>query len=508
MGLGHSTEAEKNPEVAPPTTLFLFGAHGDLVKRLLMPALCNLTRDGLVDDHLHIVGVDHNAATDAEFAQKLETFMREEGAKKNTEGGDALDPELWQRLAARISYIQGDFLDDSTYQSIASKIESTGTGNAAFYLATAPRFFSEVVKRLGTAKLLKERGGVFRRVVIEKPFGHDLASAMALNESLLKVMSEKQIYRIDHYLGKETVQNILVSRFSNGLFESFWNNHYIDHVQITAAETVGVGTRAGFYENTGALRDMVPNHLFQLLAMVAMEPPAAFGADAVRGEKAKVVGAIRPWSEMEALANSVRGQYTGNKSADLLGYRDEENIAPDSNTETYVALKVMVDNWRWVGVPFYLRTGKRLSTRSTEIAICFKPAPYAQFRDTEVDRLKPNFLRIQIQPNEGMWFDLLAKRPGPNLEMEDIKLGFAYKDFFEMQPSTGYETLIYDCLTGDQTLFQRADNIENGWRAVQPFLNAWAKHPEVQPYIAGGSGPEASDELLRNDNREWRQIDG
>ncbi|MBD8495037.1 glucose-6-phosphate dehydrogenase [Pseudomonas syringae] len=508
MGLGHSTEAEKNPEVAPPTTLFLFGAHGDLVKRLLMPALCNLTRDGLVDDNLHIVGVDHNAATDAEFAQKLEAFMREEGAKKNTEGGDALDPELWQRLAARISYIQGDFLDDSTYQSIAGKIESTGTGNAAFYLATAPRFFSEVVKRLGTAKLLKERGGVFRRVVIEKPFGHDLASAMALNESLLKVMSEKQIYRIDHYLGKETVQNILVSRFSNGLFESFWNNHYIDHVQITAAETVGVGTRAGFYENTGALRDMVPNHLFQLLAMVAMEPPAAFGADAVRGEKAKVVGAIRPWSEMEALANSVRGQYTENKSAGLLGYRDEENIAADSNTETYVALKVMVDNWRWVGVPFYLRTGKRLSTRSTEIAICFKPAPYAQFRDTEVDRLKPNFLRIQIQPNEGMWFDLLAKRPGPNLEMEDIKLGFAYKDFFEMQPSTGYETLIYDCLTGDQTLFQRADNIENGWRAVQPFLNAWAKHPEVQPYIAGGSGPEASDELLRNDHREWRQIDG
>ncbi|BAP45077.1 glucose-6-phosphate dehydrogenase [Pseudomonas sp. 21LCFQ02] len=508
MGLTQRSEAEKTPQVAPPTTLFLFGAHGDLVKRLLMPALYNLTRDGLVDDNLHIVGVDHNAATDQQYTAKLEAFIREEGAKKNAEGGEVLDPQLWGRLAGRISYIQGDFLDDATYRDIASKIESTGTGNAAFYLATAPRFFSEVAQRLGAAGLLDEREGAFRRVVIEKPFGSDLASAVALNECLLKVMGEKQIYRIDHYLGKETVQNILVSRFSNGLFESFWNNHYIDHVQITAAETVGVGTRAGFYENTGALRDMVPNHLFQLLAMVAMEPPAAFGADAVRGEKAKVVGAIRPWSEMEALANSVRGQYTANKSADLVGYREEERIEPDSNTETYVALKVMIDNWRWVGVPFYLRTGKRLSTRSTEIAICFKPAPYAQFRDTDVDRLRPNFLRIQIQPNEGMWFDLFAKRPGPTLDMEDIALGFAYKDFFEMHPSTGYETLIYDCLTGDQTLFQRADNIENGWRAVQPFLDAWNKHPEVQPYIAGGSGPEAADELLRNDGREWRQIDG
>ncbi|WNW10420.1 glucose-6-phosphate dehydrogenase [Pseudomonas sp. DTU_2021_1001937_2_SI_NGA_ILE_001] len=508
MGLSPSSESEKSPQVAPPTTLFLFGAHGDLVKRLLMPALYNLTRDGLVDDNLHIVGVDHNAATDQEYTAKLEAFIREEGAKKNAEGGEVLDPRLWGRLAKRISYIQGDFLDDATYQAIGERIEQTATGNAAFYLATAPRFFAEVAQRLGKAGLLQEDDGVFRRVVVEKPFGSDLPSAVALNECLLKVMSERQIYRIDHYLGKETVQNILVSRFSNGLFESFWNNHYIDHVQITAAETVGVGTRAGFYENTGALRDMVPNHLFQLLAMVAMEPPAAFGADAVRGEKAKVVGAIRPWSEMEALANSVRGQYTENKSAGLAGYRQEERIEPDSNTETYVALKVMIDNWRWVGVPFYLRTGKRLSTRSTEIAICFKPAPYAQFRDTEVDRLRPNFLRIQIQPNEGMWFDLFAKRPGPTLDMEDIALGFAYKDFFEMHPSTGYETLIYDCLTGDQTLFQRADNIENGWRAVQPFLDAWTKHPEVQPYIAGGSGPEAADELLRNDGREWRQIDG
>ncbi|MFY1663321.1 glucose-6-phosphate dehydrogenase [Pseudomonas sp. Pseu.R1] len=506
--MGLSRSKQKAP-VAPATTLFLFGAHGDLVKRLLMPALYNLFRDGLVGEDLHIVGVDHNTVSDAEFAQKLEDFIRKEAANKVAQGGDEpLDPALWGSLAKRITYITGDFLDDGTYTAIDEKIQSTGTQNAVFYLATAPRFFSEVTKRLGSSGLMVESDDYFRRVVIEKPFGHDLPSAVALNNCLLKVMSEKQIYRIDHYLGKETVQNILVSRFSNGLFESFWNNHYIDHVQITAAETVGVETRGSFYETTGALRDMVPNHLFQLLAMVAMEPPAAFGADAVRGEKAKVIGAIRPWSEMEALANSVRGQYTEStiSGKSVAGYREEDRVAPDSNTETYVALKVMVDNWRWVGVPFYLRTGKRMSVRDTEIAICFKPAPYAQFRDTDVDRVEPNFLKIQIQPDEGMWFDLQAKKPGPTLDMQTIELGFAYKDFFEMQPSTGYETLIYDCLTGDQTLFQRADNIENGWRAVQPFIDAWAKDPHVEFYKAGEDGPVAADELLARDGYHWQRL--
>lgn len=493
---------------APPTTLFLFGAHGDLVKRLLMPALYNLSRDGLLGDGLRIIGVDHNASTDAEFAGKLEAFIRTEAANKVGNGHDSLDPALWAKLAKGISYVQGDFLDDSTYQALAASIAASGTGNAVFYLATAPRFFSEVVRRLGANGLLEEGPEAFRRVVIEKPFGSDLQTAEALNARLLKVMSEKQIYRIDHYLGKETVQNILVSRFSNSLFEAFWNNHYIDHVQITAAETVGVETRGNFYEHTGALRDMVPNHLFQLLAMVAMEPPAAFGADAVRGEKAKVVGAIRPWSTEEARANSVRGQYTSGEIAGkpVDGYRDEPKVAADSSTETFVALKVMIDNWRWVGVPFYLRTGKRMSVRDTEIAICFKPAPYAQFRDTEVDELQPTYLRIQIQPNEGMWFDLLAKRPGQALDMANIELGFAYKDFFEMQPSTGYETLIYDCLTGDQTLFQRADNIENGWRAVQPFLDAWQEDASVQSYAAGEDGPSAADELLSRDGRAWHRL--
>ena len=382
---------------APPTTLFLFGAHGDLVKRLLMPALYNLSRDGLLDGGLRIVGVDHNGISDEGFAKKLEDFIRNEASSKvDHPDGQGLNADLWASLAKNISYVQGDFMDDSTYGALEQKIIASGTGNAVFYLATAPRFFSEVVQRLGASGLLKETPDAFRRVVIEKPFGSDVQTAQALNECLLNVMSEKQIYRIDHYLGKETVQNILVSRFSNGLFEAFWNNHYIDHVQITAAETVGVETRGSFYEHTGALRDMLPNHLFQLLAMVAMEPPAAFGADAVRGEKAKVIGAIRPWSKEDALKNSVRGQYTQGESGGkpVVGYREENNVAPDSNTETFVALKVMIDNWRWVGVPFYLRTGKRMSARDTEIAICFKPAPYAQFRDTEVDRLQPNYLRI------------------------------------------------------------------------------------------------------------------
>ncbi len=498
----------RTPEPAPPTTLFLFGAHGDLVKRLLMPALYNLSRDGLLGEGLRIVGVDHNPISDADFALKLENFIRNEAASKVGNGQDSLDPQLWAALAKGISYVQGDFLDEQTYRDLAAKIAANGTANAVFYLATAPRFFTEVVTRLGAAGLLEESAEGFRRVVIEKPFGSDLQTAEALNACLLKVMTEKQIYRIDHYLGKETVQNILVSRFSNSLFEAFWNNHYIDHVQITAAETVGVETRGSFYEHTGALRDMVPNHLFQLLAMVAMEPPAAFGADAVRGEKAKVVGAIRPWSVEQARANSVRGQYAAGKrdGQPLAGYREEPNVAPDSTTETFVALKVMIDNWRWVGVPFYLRTGKRMSVRDTEIVICFKPAPYAQFRDTEVDELQPTYLRIQIQPNEGMWFDLLAKRPGPELEMANIELGFAYKDFFTMQPSTGYETLIYDCLTGDQTLFQRADNIENGWRAVQPFLDAWKQDASVQAYAAGTDGPAAGDELLARDGRVWHRL--
>jgi glucose-6-phosphate 1-dehydrogenase len=501
--------------MAPPVNLFLFGAHGDLVKRLLVPSLYNLTRDGLVGDALRIIGVDHNKVTDEAYREKLADFMRELSAKNtasaNAEGGEGpagVDPKLWDPLAQRISYLEGDFLDDATYQAIAQRIQSSGTRNAVFYLATAPRFFCEVIRRLSHAGLLEENDSQFRRVIVEKPFGSDLKTAQELNAGILAVMNEKQVYRIDHYLGKETVQNILVSRFANGLFEAFWNNHYVDHVQITAAETVGVEQRGNFYERTGALRDMVPNHLFQLLAMVAMEPPTAFGADAVRSEKAKVIAAIRPQSAHEARRNSVRGQYAaGEMNGKLVtAYREEDRVAPDSCTETYVALKLWVDNWRWAGVPFYLRTGKRLSKRNTEIAICFKPAPMSPFRDTHVHHMRPNYLIIQIQPDEGMWFDFQAKKPGTTLEIDNIQMGFAYADFFQMRPSTGYETLLYDCMIGDQTLFQRADNIENGWRAVQPFLDAWEGCTDVHLYAAGSEGPEAADELLRRDGRVWHSL--
>ncbi|OHV10525.1 glucose-6-phosphate dehydrogenase [Kushneria phosphatilytica] len=497
---------------ADNTTMFLFGASGDLAKRLLIPSLYNLDREGLLDPNMEIVGVDISEGDDDSFRDSLTDFIAEKAADKHAEGGgNGLDETHWREFSQRLHYMQGDFTEDETFQRIEEYIGQREGKNALFYLATAPRFFAEIAENLGQAGLLKESSDSYRRVVVEKPFGRDLESARELNARLLSVMQEEQIYRIDHFLGKETVQNILVARFANVLFEPFWNNHYIDHIQITAAETVGVEQRAAFYDKNGALRDMVPNHLFQLLAMVAIEPPASFSADALRSEKAKVLGAIRPWSKEDARDNSVRGQYrAGNiKGESVPGYREEPGVDENSNTETYAGMKVMVDNWRWVGVPFYLRTGKRMSARDTEITICFKPAPYAQFRNTDntnVDQLGSNYLVIQIQPNEGLWFDFQAKRPGPTLDMDTIKMGFAYKDFYDLPATTGYETLVYDCLTGDQMLFQRVDTIENGWRAVQPFLDAWEEDDSVDGYAAGEDGPESAHEMLRRDGREWHKV--
>ncbi|GHB02338.1 glucose-6-phosphate dehydrogenase [Modicisalibacter luteus] len=492
---------------APPATLFLFGASGDLVKRLLIPSLFSLSRMGLLDPALRIVGIDIVPGSDDSFRQNLADFLANQADDSDAEAG-GIDLEQWPDFAQRLHYIEGDFTQAATYRAIDETIQASTTANALFYLATAPRFFADIAEQLGTAGLLRESDTQFRRVVVEKPFGHDLASAQALNARLLSAMSESQLYRIDHFLGKETVQNILVARFANVLFEPLWNNHYIDHVQITAAETVGVEQRGSFYEKNGALRDMVPNHLFQLLAMVAIEPPAAFTADALRSEKSKLLGAIRPWSKEEARHNSVRGQYQAGRYKDkpVPGYRDEPDVDAASTTETYVALKLMIDNWRWMGVPFYLRTGKRMSARDTEIAICFKPAPYAPFRDTEVDHLKSNYLIIQIQPDEGIWLDFEAKRPGLMREMETIQLGFAYKDFFDLPSSTGYETLLYDCLIGDQMLFQRADTIENGWRAVQPFLDAWQEGSRVDGYEAGQDGPASADALIERGGCQWHTL--
>jgi glucose-6-phosphate 1-dehydrogenase len=349
-------------------------------------------------------------------------------------------------------------------------------------------------------------------VIVEKPFGRDLESARALNRELLGVLREEQIFRIDHYLGKETVQNILVLRFANGIFEPIWNRDHIDHVQITVAETVGVERRGNFYDATGALRDMVPNHLFQLLALIAMEAPPRFTAEAVRAEKVKVLDAVRRFTAADALTDVVRGQYgagsPGGGGEELPGYREEPRVAPGSTTETYVAMKLLIENWRWAGTPFYLRTGKRLAKRISEVAVQFKRAPHLMFRGTPVEQLGANMAVVHIQPDEGVSLRFGAKVPGPAVRLGDVAMRFNYADYFQTTPRTGYERLLYDCMIGDATLFQRADNVEVGWSVVQPILDAWARQPSrgIARYAAGSSGPWEADELLARDGRQWRPI--
>ena len=496
-----SDDDSGRPTPAPPCTMIIFGGGGDLTRRLLMPAIYNLTCAGLLNPDFSIVAVDW-ADTDTEHLRaELETTIRQFVAQRRATAV-TLQEEEWNWLCQRVSYVRGSFDDPATYQRLG---EICGTGNCVFYLAVAARFFGTIVSQLDAAHLTLEADGSYRRVVVEKPFGSDLGSARALNTKLLASLNESQIYRIDHYLGKETVQNILALRFSNGFFEPLWNRQNIDHVQITAAETVGVEKRGRFYEGTGALRDMVPNHIMQLLAMVAMEAPASFDADAVRDEKSKVLAAIHETNYRDA----VRGQYAPGMIAGrpIPGYREEPDVAPDSQAETFVAIKLNIDNWRWAGVPFYLRTGKRLTLRKTEIAVHFKQAPYALFRDTPVEKLTPNILVLQIQPSEGVTMQFSAKLPGPVVKLGGVRMKFDYADWFQEGPSTGYETLIYDCLIGDATLFQRADNVEMGWRVVQPILDAWqAGQGDVCHYDAGRPGPVEADELLARDGRHWLRL--
>jgi glucose-6-phosphate 1-dehydrogenase len=365
-----------------------------------------------------------------------------------------------------------------------------------------------VVQHLGDAGLATQDGGQWRRVVIEKPFGHDLESARALNRQIGQVLSENQIYRIDHYLGKETVQNILVFRFSNGIFEPIWNRRYIDHVQITVAETLGVEQRGGYYDHAGAARDMVPNHILQLVTLTAMEPPISFGADAVRDEQAKILHAIQPLAPEEVLTRGVRGQY-GVGAVDgqaAQPYRSEPRVDPNSQTETFVAMKLSIDNWRWADVPFYIRTGKRMAKRLTEIAIQFRRAPFILFRDTPVENLAPNLLVLHIQPDEGISLRFGAKQPGISVDIGSVNMDFRYQDYFGNEPSTGYERLLYDCMTGDATLFQRADMVEAGWSVVQPTLDVWKALPprHFPNYAAGSWGPKEADDLMARDKRAWR----
>ncbi|MEE9218976.1 MAG: glucose-6-phosphate dehydrogenase [Acidobacteriota bacterium] len=485
--------------------MVVFGAGGDLTERKLVPALYNLAAGGLLPREFAIIGLARSEREEGKFRDKLRQGIEEHVAYFN--------PALVERLLERTYYIAGDYRDAAVYERLRRKLSDAdrahGTGgNYLFYLATPPSFFCETVRQLGQAGLAAQADGRWRRVIIEKPFGHDLDSARCLNRDIREVLEESQIYRIDHYLGKETVQNILVFRFSNGIFEPIWNRRYVDHVQITVVESIGVEHRAAYYEEAGALRDMLPNHLFQLLALTAMEPPISFEANAVRDEKEKVLNAIQPIPPEQVLSRTVRGQY-GEGTVDgvkVPAYRSEPRIAPDSNTETYVAMKLLIDSWRWADVPFYLRTGKRLKGRFTEIAIRFKRAPLILFRDTPIDSLAPNQLILRIQPQEGISLSFGAKVPGPMTRIGHVDMDFSYAEHFGHSPTTGYETLLYDCMHGDATLFQRADNVESAWRVVAPILDVWKALParNFPNYKSGTWGPREADELLARDSRRWR----
>jgi glucose-6-phosphate 1-dehydrogenase len=502
MAVGKAAQTKPDP-----CSFVIFGVTGDLAHRLVIPALYNLAANNLLPEKFCIVGVARKGTSSDELRESLTKGLHQYATR-------TVDDAIAQRLLACVTCIEADPKDPASFDAMSRKLDEleaaqkTG-GNRLFYLATPPIAFLPISRELGRTGMLAENGA-WRRLVIEKPFGTDLASAKVLNSELLKLVEEHQIYRIDHYLGKETVQNILVLRFANGMFEPIWNRNHIDHIQITVDEKLGVGHRGSFYDATGALRDMVPNHLFQLLSLVAMEPPTRFDAHSVRSEKADVLAAIQTQTEEEALRNSVRGQYRAGKVGDteIDDYRKTPDVKPGSTTETYTALKLTIDNWRWAGVPFYLRTGKALGIKRTEIAIKFKQAPFAMFRDTPVDRLSQNYLVISTEPTEEIALQFNTKVPGPTIDIDGVEMRFRYKDYFKAEPSTGYETLIYDCMIGDNILFQRADSVEAGWRAVQPFLDAWKKAGAkgLKVYEPGSEGPEEANEFIERDGRSWRKL--
>jgi glucose-6-phosphate 1-dehydrogenase len=463
--------------------LVIFGASGDLTKRLLAPALRNLDEEGLAPERLAVIGFSRSEPGEA--VTSLRGFRR----------------------------VAGDFDDDAAWKALADEVAhaaaEVGSGNCLFYLATQPEQFLNVCERLAALNLLDESNGHWRRIIIEKPFGTDLTSARSLNRALTRLMDEEQVYRIDHYLGKETVQNILVFRFGNGIFEPIWNRRYVDHVQITVAETLGVEMRGGYYDDAGALRDMVPNHLFQLLTLTAMEPPSTLEAHALHHEQVKVLQAVEPLLANECVETTVRAQYAAGDvdGRRLLAYREEPKVNPRSTTETYAAFRIALDNWRWAGVPFYLRTGKRLGRKKSEVAIQFKQPPLALFRDAEISPPGPNMLVISIQPEETIKLRIAAKVPGPDLSASAVDLRFNYDDYFGAKPQTGYETLLYDAMTGDRSLFKRGDIVEAGWAIVEPILQVWAKGAcSLTEYAAGSDGPAAADALLARDGRQWRAL--
>ena len=492
---------------APPCVLVIFGITGDLAARLLFPALYNLAHNKLLPDNFAIVGFALGDTTEQQLRDKLVNDLR------SVIGREA-DNDTIERLVSRTRFIGADFESAAGWQQLHQVLGDHDRlfhtcGNYLFYLATAPELFLPVVQRLAQEKFFDEENGQWRRVIIEKPFGHDLASARELNQQLLASVHETQIYRIDHYLGKETVQNIMVFRFANGIFEPIWNRRYVDHVQITVAESLGVERRGRYYDHTGALRDMIPNHLAQVLALIAMEPTSSFTAHAFRNEQVKVLDSVPPVSPEDCAHCVVRGQYTAGteEGQKVPGYRSEPYVDPKSQTETFVALKIAVDNWRWAGVPFYLRTGKRMSRRSTEVVVQFRNPPLTLFR-SGVSMPRPNRLVIGVQPQENISIEFEAKVPGPRLVTTPVGMQFDYRDHFQVENRTGYETLLYDAMIGDSSLFKRADMIEGGWAIVQPVLDAWAAGHggELYEYPAGTDGPAAADDMLKLDKRQWREL--
>jgi glucose-6-phosphate 1-dehydrogenase len=503
---------------APPCLVVIFGATGDLTRRKLLPALYRLAQQGLVKSEFAILGTGRQPLSEDEFRAAMKAAVVEFGPD------DSLDENAWESFAKRIFYISGDFNDAELYQKLKTKLEELDKefdteGNRIFYLATAPDYFGVIAKHLGEAGIARPRSGrakgttanakkAWTRIIVEKPFGRDLESARALNKTLASVFDESQIYRIDHYLGKETVQNLLVFRFANSIFEPLWNRQYIDHIQITNAETIGVEGRGAYYEKAGALRDMIQNHVFQVTSLIAMEPPASLSANGVRDEKIKAMQSVRPLPFERIDEFAVRGQYgPGTVLGDtVVGYREEPGVDPNSSTETFAALKLYIDNWRWSGVPFYIRSGKRLQKHVTEIAIQFKEVPHRLFDDSDAP-LQPNVLVIRIQPNEGISLRFAAKLPGQALRIRSVNMDFRYGSSFGVKPPEAYERLLLDCMLGDSTLYARRDMVERGWEIVTPILEAWKKPaPDFPNYEAGSWGPPAAFELIERDGREWRKL--